>query len=403
MANALSPDYHNLTRSSGAANNIFDSASDTGADPSDSDGSNTSLDKHQVAFQAARASSEPYLRNYLPHTKDLEEQVPLERFQAAIATPENDLGDFEKLPQELKDMVLYELDLKSLLNFGKINRSAVNAVKGLTGWNEVSTRTLPNLHHLLETSTDDIQVMTCTPDTIRMVICIDTTHLHTLKQLSATLAKRTCAHCKNKKPSLAPYLDMFTLKRRCLDVGGMCFDRGSFYSITDFVPPSLPIPIDDEDWTELEVPENEVQRIKRKVPSFRSKVGVISFGSGLLKITAPSTYYDADMVADAVPSHGFTIYQDTSPGAYTKWSKLPTVFAPWPVKADGKFVPAAMGTFCGKCRVTSGHIPGAKNEVAVKSPFFEDCANLKQHVDMKHDGKYWPRCCVAQSRFVVLS
>jgi hypothetical protein len=49
-----------------------------------------------------------------------------------------------------------------------------------------------------------------------MAIGINTKHLFTLDQLALAVDKRHCIGCRR----LAPFLDVSTLKRRCLLTGG---------------------------------------------------------------------------------------------------------------------------------------------------------------------------------------
>jgi hypothetical protein len=51
--------------------------------------------------------------------------------------PEYDLGQLSRLPTELQDMVLDELDVNSLFTFRRVNQSAMNTVNKLAEYQKV--------------------------------------------------------------------------------------------------------------------------------------------------------------------------------------------------------------------------------------------------------------------------
>lgn len=62
--------------------------------------------------------------------------------------------------------------------------------------------------------------MTHAPNCVRMAIAIQTADTFSIKQLFLKLCQKTCDGESCSK--LAPYLDVFTLARRCLSVSGGC-------------------------------------------------------------------------------------------------------------------------------------------------------------------------------------
>jgi hypothetical protein len=89
-------------------------------------------------FRDAQQNSIRHLQEHLPHSHELEQLCPLQRFaNAANLLPWADLGHIQKLPTELQCGVLGQLDLKSLLTFSQVNRCAVRAVMNLQSWRKV--------------------------------------------------------------------------------------------------------------------------------------------------------------------------------------------------------------------------------------------------------------------------
>jgi hypothetical protein len=80
-------------------------------------------------------------------------------------------------------------------------------------------------------------------DCIRMAITIQTAHTFTMNQLGSKMRQKHCDAPKCGK--LAPYIDVFTLSRRCLSVGGGCrVPRGPIDK--DMVFGSLDLPNDTQ-------------------------------------------------------------------------------------------------------------------------------------------------------------
>lgn len=70
-----------------------------------------------------------------------------------------------------------------------------------------------------------LQVISFAAGCIRMAIAIQTAHAFTIKQLVSKLSEKYCDAKGCGK--VAPYLDIFSLTRRCLSVGRGCpYPRG---------------------------------------------------------------------------------------------------------------------------------------------------------------------------------
>jgi len=188
------------------------------------------------------------------------------------------------------------------------------------------------------------------PNTIRMAIGIHTAHTFTISELYAKLVQRTCdtTACNN----LAPYLDVFTLSRRCLSVGGPC-------SPTRILGPRNHSSL--QDYCEFDA------GLLSHVPSFRAIEGTYGQKYNQLSVQYTETmffdqdgqpawkprdtniYYDTAAVHLKTGKHDpvlrLTDQQADKIGLDPHW-KLAAVVAPWLV--DGGRT-AEYGTFCEYC------------------------------------------------------
>lgn len=103
------------------------------------------------------------------------------------------LSYLDRLPVELQQLALLFVDLESLLRFRGVNKQAMDVVDKLAEWKKI-------LKHA--------------PDTICMAVGSHTASTFNLHQLFSKLCQKHCDHCS----SLGPYINMFTLQRRCFDV-----------------------------------------------------------------------------------------------------------------------------------------------------------------------------------------
>jgi hypothetical protein len=151
---------------------------------------------------------------------------PLIHYPRHNLHPTQDLGTLRQLPVELQHLILGNADFESLLTFRRTNRLAL--------------QTVDSLHALTKS-------IKFAPNTIHMALAIKTAHTFSIAQLFAKLCQTHCdAHtCAN----LAPYIDVFTMTRRCFGVGSPCArvpPPASQYHIIEYLshlPSPLPGPL----------------------------------------------------------------------------------------------------------------------------------------------------------------
>ncbi|KAF2448711.1 hypothetical protein P171DRAFT_441043 [Karstenula rhodostoma CBS 690.94] len=339
------------------------------------DGAQLSIDQ---TFRDAQQNSIRHLKEHLPHSHTLEQLCPLQRFgHNDTNLPTEDLGDLHKLPVELRCAVLGELDLKSLLAFSKVNRCAVRAVESMQSWKKV---------------------MKCAPNAIRMAIGIQTTHLFTVDQLASALDQRKCVDCG----LLAPYLDVFTLDRCCLNTGGGCGARTPYRCR-----------VVDKDWENFGIPQNHVGRLQ--LSSFRPLPGYYlhgiddDFSELCIKPEERHLVFDGDAVVKLLRTVGHSTFlsgdvvliDDWEDGYNLGFWHLSAVFAQWPSILDGEYA-LSMGVFCGICRNTSKYqglrmdnafyepwnpislSEGEEKELAMRAPLFSESSELIDHMKEVH-------------------
>jgi hypothetical protein len=128
----------------------------------------------------------------------LRRQVPLDHGRHNLSA-QQDLGELDKLPIELHHLILEDLDVESLLTFRRVNQQAMKTVNSMPSYTKV---------------------MRQAQNSVRMAVAIKTAHTFSMKQLVENLCQKQCDGEDCGKS--APYIDVFSLKRRCLSVGGGC-------------------------------------------------------------------------------------------------------------------------------------------------------------------------------------
>ncbi|KAF2875371.1 hypothetical protein BDV95DRAFT_316071 [Massariosphaeria phaeospora] len=205
----------------------------------------------ESAVDMARRTTLKHLHDYILDPNVLLAHCPLDHLRQTTVTPVCDLAAFDKFPTELQHAILAEVDVKSLLAFRAVNKRAVEVVNGMVEWQKIIGNA---------------------PNAIRMAVGICTAHTFSMRDLFKKLCQRHCDHCDK----LAPYIDVFLLKRVCLNVGGSCKER----------MPALPRCL---------LPGNLKIHDYSKVASFRNIKGRYGeHAPGYESLDAQWVYYDLD-------------------------------------------------------------------------------------------------------------
>jgi hypothetical protein len=185
------------------------------------------------------------------------------------------------------------------------------------------------------------------PNVIRMAIGIGTANSFTIKELSHKLCQQTCdMGCGNP----APYIDVFTLSRRCLWVGGPCDMSNGPQTVESFIRLSnYTGPLDSSEF-DVKVPS---------IALIKGAYGNMEFGSGSGRFPDKACYCDYD---DALSFFATTEVQKDFFGSrwrqqdkyssvfprhsYHQYWKLTAVFAPF-LDTQGKS--AKYEAFCTAC------------------------------------------------------
>ncbi|KAL3491173.1 hypothetical protein BJX62DRAFT_237411 [Aspergillus germanicus] len=94
-----------------------------------------------------------YRLSLVDHTLDSNSRLcPLDDGRHT-SPPKVDLGALDKLPQELLEMVLGQLDIQSLTKFRRVNRRAMQAVDSIHAYKQIVTRFPTALRAILSIST----------------------------------------------------------------------------------------------------------------------------------------------------------------------------------------------------------------------------------------------------------
>jgi hypothetical protein len=81
-----------------------------------------------------------YRLSLVDHTLDSNSRLcPLDNGRHT-SPPKVDLGPLDKLPQELLEMVLGQLDIQSLTKFRRVNRRGMQAVDSIHAYKQIVTR-----------------------------------------------------------------------------------------------------------------------------------------------------------------------------------------------------------------------------------------------------------------------
>ncbi|KAF2248305.1 hypothetical protein BU26DRAFT_565708 [Trematosphaeria pertusa] len=278
--------------------------------------------KNLSSLTPQQRSTLQVLNNYILDPNILRANCPLDygRHNTTSGKPKTGLGALDKLPLELQHEVLAYIDLQSLVTFRRVGRKAGQVV--------------------------DSMIITHAPNTIRLALSIHTADLFTAAQLLSKLRQRVCdgAACAN----LAPYLDVFTLSRRCLTVGGPCDaapgPRNLAQLNTHFglAEPDFPAAL---------------------VPRFQAVPGVYGTRWNSIRVyaNAPRTYYASTAVHGGInagkipPRESRTSLRQPMRGAVwiedDAYCKLSVVVAPW-LDGGGEGREAEYGAFCNVCLET---------------------------------------------------
>ncbi|KAF2105915.1 hypothetical protein BDV96DRAFT_591781 [Lophiotrema nucula] len=122
----------------------------------------------------------------------LASRIPLD-YARLNPSPQLDLGAFDRLPVELQQRIIADLDVRTLLDFRRVNISA---------------------RCVVDSTLVFLKVVENAPDALRMAIAIRTHHTFSIKQLCQKLCQRTCDNCQR----LCQFIDMFLLARCCLHI-----------------------------------------------------------------------------------------------------------------------------------------------------------------------------------------
>ena len=136
-----------------------------------------------------------YIINANPASKTLDDNItditcPLDNGKH-LGRASHGLGDWDKLPTELQDVVLVQLDLQTLVDFRRVNRRAIEVVD-----------TLPEYQSIFQHS----------PATLRAILSTELGSFITCQKLYNTLRAAKCECCR--KP--ADFIYLLTCCRVCL-------------------------------------------------------------------------------------------------------------------------------------------------------------------------------------------
>jgi hypothetical protein len=144
----------------------------------------------------------------------LEAKCPLDHGLQGTLTPSEDLGDFDKVPLEIQHVIVGVMDVASVLVFRRINRKARIVVDGMLEWQKVGIGTLSSViwGKARSDKANWAQIVQHAPNAIRMAVCLRTASQVSIIQLCDLLCQRNWSFCFRE----APYIDMFSVARRCL-------------------------------------------------------------------------------------------------------------------------------------------------------------------------------------------
>jgi hypothetical protein len=237
----------------------------------------------------------------------LRKQVPLDHGRHTL-NPQQDLGDLDKLPTELHHLILEELDIEFLLTFRRVNQQAMKTVNSMPSYTKV---------------------MRQATNSVRMAVAIKNAHTFSMKQLVEKLCQKQCDGKGCGKP--APYIDVFSLQRRCLSVGGGCpFPEG---------------PVSEEASGELSISD---ELDSAPIRSFRASPG--KYGSHWNQFEVSSdedtTFYDYHEFYSILYEYEDACLRGRVEAELDRAWMLCSVMAPWLSKRGSQ---VEYGVFCDLC------------------------------------------------------
>jgi len=115
-------------------------------------------------------------------------------------TPQQDLGALQVLPLELLQVLLFQLDLRTLMDFRWVNHRALQVVDSIPEYKEITTHAL---------------------NALRGILCIGTGRWITCEALYNTICTAECEECGD----FAGYIYILTCKRVCF----LCLSENKAY------------------------------------------------------------------------------------------------------------------------------------------------------------------------------
>ncbi|EDU42683.1 predicted protein [Pyrenophora tritici-repentis Pt-1C-BFP] len=209
------------------------------------------------------------------------------------------------------------LDIETLLSFRSVSMSGMNSVNSMIEYQKVANNA---------------------SNSIRMAISIQTAHKFTIKDLFAKLCQRMCDGSGCDK--FAPYLDVFTLTRRCLSVGGgYLYPRGPMLLESFLPPPDENIDPTPDQNALLSL--SKFEAIKGRHSKYWSSIDTSDMGDC-------TTYYDFREVEASTRFGSIYGLDDFYSYRIDLGWKLCSVRAPW-LNING--VEVEHGIFCELCEV----------------------------------------------------
>ncbi|KAF2105916.1 hypothetical protein BDV96DRAFT_694522 [Lophiotrema nucula] len=268
------------------------------------------------------------------------------------------LGVLDKLAVELQYEVLGQLDIQSVFDFRRVNQKARGLVDGLVEYQKI-----------LENASD----------AFRMALSIKVADKISIRELFTKLCQRECDYCN--KP--AAFIDLFSMKRRCLDLGGYCQKLTSPMNFRQILRNTL-------------LRYSEVEQ----VPAFLAipeQEGVPLFNPFRSVTTYRDTFYDGEVIFSLArkkaryitgfPSFPYDTHLESQ-------SKMTVTVAPW---LDSTSTAAECPMFCqicwDSCRFRRGvhatYWRGYRPETSRPELgcSLYTTAEWKQHIEKKHNGK----------------
>ena len=136
----------------------------------------------------------------------LEQRCPLDNgrheLEAYAGQPLADLGYLEKLPREVLDLLLLDLDLQSLKTLRSINRRARSAVDALWQYRDIVTHAIASLRAALSLQVASYVSCRTLHQELCSKTCVNWGHFGAILYLLS--CSRVCYVCLNDNPRLLP-------------------------------------------------------------------------------------------------------------------------------------------------------------------------------------------------------